>query len=331
MPLKLSTSPPLYIRTTMKKICFPAILNLFATLCLAVTPVYAQNTSLSLSPPVVEILISPNKQVTQTFNLSYQGSNVLLIPDLHLIKPSDNNGHVIIEPKPLDPARLPLVIKSSHPLGEPMTITQPGKLPLTLTLEAPTTDKASDVYLALVVRAVSADDLWTASTTSPAISSLILLTINPTSVFPIALNIENFDLPIIHDSWFPLSLEPEIVNKTNLMIRPEGNFTILGPSGKSLVESSLYPNLILGESSRVVRGLSGQQPEPLNWQPAWTNLGPYRFRLTINTQGGSKLVESEKTVWILPLRASALGLLFTSLVCFNFYYYGKRKKSKTSA
>lgn len=309
----------------MKKFILTFTFCVTVSLCHGALPVLAQQTSLSLTPPVVEILISPNKQVTQTFNLSYLGPNLLLIPELHSITPKGNNGHVDIESKPLDPASIPLVIKSSKPLGEPIELTESGSLPLTLTFEAPTTDKAIDVYLALVLKTVSADDLRSASSTTPAISALILVSINPTGVSPIELNISQYELPVIHDSWHKLIVEPELENETPFMIRPEGKFVVLSPSGKSVQETTLFPNLILGDSSRAILGLDGQLSIPLTWEPSWNDIGPYRFRLTINTQGGSKLAESEKTIWILPIRALSIFILFTTMIGLNYYYFKKRK------
>jgi len=289
---------------------------------------HAQQTSLSLNPPVVEILISPNKKVVQTFNLSYIGPNLLLIPEVHLIKPSGNNGHVNIEPKPLDPATIPLIITSSKPLGEPIELTEDGGLPLTLTFEAPTTDKAIDLYLALVLRVVTADDLQTSSSASPAISSLILVSINPTGVAPIDLEINNFDLPVIQDSWHSLVFTPTLTNNTPIMIRPEGKFEVISPSGKTISTISLYPNLILGNSSRNILGLVDQTSSALNWKPGWNHIGPHRFRLTITSQGGSKLAETEKTIWILPLRLALITLIFISMIILNIYLLSRKKVTK---
>lgn len=281
-------------------------------------PVQAQQTALTLSPPVVEILISPTHKVTQTFNFSYQGPNLFFLPELHLIKPIDSHGHVQVEPQPLDPAKIPLVIKSSKPLGQPFELTESGSTPLTLTFEAPTTDLPIDLYLALVLKAVAPETPQTSSLAQPAISSLILVSINPTSLIPIELSLTSFDLPTLHDSSSPLLLSPELVNKTEIMIRPEGKLEIIGPSGQTIQSLSLYPNLILGNSSRLLQGTescSAEQtsipcnPTSLSWHPSWRTIGPHRLRLTITTQGGSQLLQSEKMLWMLPIRFLILLLV----------------------
>lgn len=274
---------------------------------------HAQSVSLSVSPPVVEILLAPNKKVTQTFTLQTQGADLTITPELHLAHPSDDSGHVSVDPNPLSPATIPLTV----------TITGPSIAP-TLTFEAASMDIPQDVYLALVFKANpagSAEQLDSrASSTLPAISSLILVTIIPTASLPINLEIQNFSPPVIHDTWIPLTLTPTIVNHTPIMVRPEGKYEIIDPAGKTVFSLPFYPNLILGNSSRKILG---DGPLPLSWSPTWSNIGPYRLRLTVTSQGGTKLTEVEKVIWLLPLRLGIITIIlliiiFSSLLTIIF-------------
>lgn len=301
----------------MKYIC------LISLICL-IWPIraYAQSVSLAVNPPVVEILLSPGKQVTQTFTFQSTGEDISVVPELHLVKPADENGHVQIDPTPLIPSSIPLVA----------TITGPSTSP-TLTLEAANVDIATDVYLALVFRA-SPPTTNSQIPTTPSISSLILVTINPTGVMPINLDIKDFTLPIVHDSWDPLTLSPSVQNLASIMIRPEGKFEVTSPTGKSLLSLPLYPNLVLGNSSRALLvnldppTTNSQIPNttPPTWSPSWSNLGPHRLTLTITTQGGTKLTQIEKTVWVLPIRVIIFATLI-SIICLTLR--SKRSRFKT--
>jgi len=121
------------------------------------------------------------------------------------------------------------------------------------------------------------------------------------------------------------------------MIRPEGNYQIVSPSGKVVYESKLYPALILGNSSRTIQGSepntlysiqnTAYSPAPLTWSPSWSDIGPHRLSLTITTLGGSKITQVEKVVWLLPLTGIiiALTLILTiiSILSILKKYYKK--------
>lgn len=288
------------------------------------SPVHAQSASLSVSPPVVEIMLAPNKQVSQTFTLKTSGENLDVTPELHLAKPKDSNGHMTIDLNPLNTSSIPLTINIAGPNTSP-----------TLTFSAANTDVPQDIYLALVFK-TNIDPLRAGSSRpsttslSPAISALILVTINPSGVIPINLEINDFSPSLFHDSWLPLTIKPAIENKSDTMIRPLGSYEIISPRGKTVFTTSLYPNLILGNSSRNIMGFHSRSegsphsgsadvagdPIPLTWSPKWSNIGPYRLHLTVTTQGGTKISEIEKVVWVIPLRLTIILSLIVVIVVF---------------
>ena len=290
---------------------------------LCATPIHAQSVSLSISPPVVEILLAPNKKVSQVFTLKTQGENIAITPELHLATPSDSDGHMMIDPKPLNPNSLPLTAIITSP-----TIHDLQSTIYNITFEAANTDVSQDVYLALVFRASPPSTIYDlrSTITSPlarqslgvggAISSLILITITPAGVIPIDLSLKNWDLPFFHDSYLPLTLTPELTNNTSVMIRPQGDFTVISPTGKTIFSLPLYPNLVLGHSSRNIQ---------LSYSPSWHDLGPYRLRLTLTTEGGTQITQREKVIWIIPLRL----ILIICVLIILILGLTQRKKNTT--
>jgi hypothetical protein len=138
---------------------------------------------------------------------------------------------------------------------------------------------------------------------------------------PINLDIEKFTAPTVHDSRLPLTITPELVNKIPIMIRPTGKYEVISPSGKTIFTLPLYPNLLLGDSNRAILGQikDGDKvapPLPLTWNPSLTSVGPYRLHLTIETQGGTKITDIEKVVWVLPIRLLLTSLLILILIVF---------------
>jgi len=290
---------------------------------LCATPIHAQSVSLSISPPVVEILLAPNKKVSQAFTLKTQGENLAITPELHLATPSDSDGHMMIDPKPLTPNSLPLTAIITSP-----TIHDLRSTIYNITFEAANTDVSQDVYLALVFRASPPSTIYDlrSTITSPlarqslgvggAISSLILITITPAGVIPIDLSLKEWDLPFFHDSYLPLTVTPELTNNASVMIRPQGDFTVISPTGKTIFSLPLYPNLVLGHSSRNIQ---------LSYSPSWHDLGPYRLRLTLTTEGGTQITQGEKVIWIIPLRL----ILIICVLIILILGLTQRKKNTT--
>ena len=275
--------------------------------------VQAAETTLSVSPPVTEILLAPGKSVSQTFSLKSTTPGLTLTPELHLAKPSDDSGHITIDPSPLNQTTLPLTINMSGPSISP-----------TLTFQASNIDTSQDLYLAIVFQASPSSPLSLDNTSValPAISSLILISLNPSGVIPIDLEVTSFTIPYLHDSWGPLTITPLLKNNSPVMIRPIGKYEIISPSGKISFTRALYPSLILSDSVRRILGtdhcdLQRTDPcqiLPLTWSPPWYAIGPYRLHLTITSLGGTKITDVEKVIWVLPIRLliiSALILIFS--------------------
>lgn len=301
--------------------------------CLLVLPsqVSAQSASLSISPPVVEILLSPGKPMTQTFNLKVQGDDLNFIPELRLVEPADDQGHVKVNPTPLTDNTLPLRITSSpSPLGHPLK-TSGGTTSLTLTIEAPASEIPHDIYLALVVNTEHGNAPLSSSSTTPAISSLILVTVSPTGSLPLDLEVADFNPPSLHDSWAPLSLTPSVNNQAPIMIRPEGKYEIISPGGKTIYSLPLYPHLVLGNSTRQLKGMDdNNSPISLIWSPSWSDFGPHRLRLTLSTIGGTQLSQIERVVWILPIRLLLIITLFLIIVLSLYISVSRSRLHKSN-
>lgn len=313
------------------------LLTLFSFLFIAVSPATAQTAGLSITPPVVEILLAPNKKITQAFQLTNQGESSQFVANLHAVTPDGQGGHVTVDPTPLDPATIPLVAalaNSDRKLGEPFSLASGESTQLILSLESAELDSNQDVYLALVISTASPSTTRHQSSSIPGISSLILVTLTPDGSLPLQVELEGFDLPLLHDSSSPLFIEALVKNLSPTMLRVGGTLTVASPRNSNSESIKIYPNLALGLTSRTLQAwedppdpalnqtATGTPPAagPLVYQPRWYNLGPHRFTLTLTTLGGSQITKLEKVVWLLPLRAVLvtflLALIIISLLIF---------------
>lgn len=304
----------------MKKIfCFLLIPFYF----LAPQLSHAQSTNLAISPPVTEIILSPNTPVQQTIFLKTNGVNATVIPELHLVTPDGDTGHVALSPTPVNPATLPINVTSSLPLSQP-TATNGADLPLTLTITAPPSDSPFDLYLAVVFKILTPS---TASpVTAPAISSLLFISVSPTASLPLDLALSQFDPPLLHDSTRPLSFSPVITNNSSSMIHPHGTFTITSPANKELSKFELYPHLILGKSSRQVQANFDNTPTPLIYSPRWYQIGPHQLKFSLTTESGHTILESTKVIWFFPWRISLVILLVLILTTLTLKHFHSRFK-----
>ena len=291
---------------------------------LSTSSVSAQSVELSINPPVVEALVAPNKKFSQVFHFKTSQAGVVVIPELHLVKPEGADGHSTIDPAPVDPATIPLVVTSTPSFGSRVNLAG-NDATFTLTFEAASSDLSQDVYLALVLKVEPKDLFEKSSVTSPAISALILTTITADGTYPVNLEIQNFEPALFHDSWLPLDIAPLLQNNSSFMIRPKGKYEIVSPTGRSIYSADLYPNLILGKSSRTIKGILNDLPISLDWQPKWSNIGPHKLKLTIETQGGTKLSQIEKLVWIIPLRL----IIILTLLIIILYRLTRPKQPST--
>lgn len=279
---------------------------------------HAATTTLSLTPPVVEIILTPGKQLTQTFTLKHGDQlDSPFVPELHLVKPRGDSGHVDIDLDPINQNSLPITIDFSSKIQGTDSTTY------TLTFEAASVENPTDVYLTVLFRQHQESSSADSTITLPSISALIFVTIEPSEFTPVDLRITDFDLPLYHDSWTTFTPTPKLANNAAVMIRPTGTYEIMSPSGKIIFSVPLYQNLILANSSRLIRG--DANPPTLAWKPSWQNIGPYRVKLTISTQGGTKLTEVEKTIFLIPIR---LIIIISFALILSLTLISKRIKFK---
>lgn len=303
------------ITTTIKVLPLTIGIVSLLTLSLA-TPTHtlAQSIGLSITPPVVEILMKPNKSFVQAFTIQNQGETTYITPRIRQIMPIDEFGHSTVLPTSLDPTTIPLTItleNADRTLDEPFLLEAGASTQLVLRIESASINGSEDVYLALYLEHQSTPTPGY-SQSSPSIAALLLTTVTSDSNIPIDLDIEGFEPPLIHDSWLPLELQAKIVNNSKIMFRPKGVLKITNLRGHTVLEKPLFPNLVLGNSERAILLTEGEEIDnptstpqsfPLSWKPSFWDIGPHMINITIYSRTGKLLVEKTRTIWVLPIQA----------------------------
>lgn len=292
----------------------------------------AQSAGLSISPPVVEIILSPNKKVIQAFNIKNQGESGQFVINLHAVSPDGEQGHVTLDPQPLDPSSIPILItlqNSDLTLGQPFHLAEGSSTQIVLGIEGSTTDTTLDTYFALVISSASSS---AAISSSAGISSLIFTTLTPSGTLPVDLEVTGFDPPLLSDSSSELNLTVSVANQSPTMLRVQGNLTLESSTGTIQQELSLYPTLILSHSSRIMTQTYGDPPisTPLVLAPDTFRFGPYRLRLTLTTVGGSTIQELERIIWIVPLKLTIIILVLLITLAAIFAWRSRKSTLDTS-
>ncbi|MBP9702485.1 hypothetical protein KBD69_02255 [Candidatus Woesebacteria bacterium] len=262
---------------------------------LLLPPQASAAAGMSVTPPVTEILISPNKSVSTTIQLTNDGEDTSIILSLHRLIPQGDQGHSTIDPKPLDPTSIPVVIKLvGKELGIPFKLSAGQTQAITIELEAANLDEPTDVYFAILARGVNEGASPTESQATPGITALFMATITPSASLPTNIALTPPELPIIQDTSIPLSFDVKAENKTGIMLQVQGKIKLLSPNKALISESSIDPKLILGNTSRL---LSDFEFLPSNFA-----FGPHTLTIELSTVGGRTLTEHSYVIWMLPLR-----------------------------
>lgn len=289
----------------MSKILSIIILSI-SSFILYLPHVHAESIGLSVSPPVLEILLAPNHKATHTLTLrNHSNSGLTYSLSFHPLLPTDDLGHATITLNPLDINNSPLLPTiQNRTLDTEYFLSAGQSINLTLQLESATLDQAKDFYLALAITAHPGSSLPNNSLTTPILTVPIFVTMTPLSAIPTDVELSNFSIPHVHDSSKKIQITPQIKNKSPIMLRIKGSLTLSSPSDKTLHESTFDPTLVLGKNSRSL---------PIfDFQPSSFTIGPHTLKIIIQTEGGRTLLESEKVVFIAPFKM--IFLVFTVLL-----------------
>ena len=295
--------------TSMKKILITTLT--LVLIILVPSSARAEDIGLSISPPVTEVLISPNKSLRTTLQLTNNGGDTNLNLSLHSVIPTDDLGHTTINPKPLDLTSIPLVIKLiGAAIDTPIELKAGQTKAVTVELEAANLDEPTDVYFALLARPLDINASPTISTVTPGIAALILSTITPSTSLPTNIELKEPSLPLIHDNILPFKLDLLTENKTNIMLQAQVKVKLTSPTRNILFESTLEPKLILGQTKRsfVV--------DPIKTH--LNNLGPHTLNIEVLTIGGRTITQHSYVIWFLPIRYLLIITVVIILITIPF-------------
>lgn len=240
---------------------FFIIFSLYTLYYILNTPVLAQQVSLSISPPLLEVLIKPGKSIMVAYNLVNSGDPVNINVKMASFEPKDNIGNVRIKDQIEGPIRFNLD-NSDIELNTPFFLKSSSTQQLLLRIRVPENIKNGDYYYTLLAETVpsaSIEGIGSAQAKA-TIGANILITVTDSGVVEVKPSVTLFstrgglafgqDLKIF-DSFDNIPVVLIIENKGKNLIKPQGEITLRGSFGLTSKYDIVSKN-ILSESQRLV-------------------------------------------------------------------------------
>ena len=302
---------------------FRAILLFSVLFCVWLTtamPASAQSLSLSLWPPLLEVMIQPGRSVTQVYKLTNASDHELQItPQIFSFKPQGENGEIQIKfsEKKIEEVRGGLKedkgdtsekffsFESGEQFNQPFYLPIGKEREITLKISPPKDTPENDYYYTLLFSTATptTDQDKNSSSSTAQIGTNILITVSQNGAPNFLARILEFSCPKIIDSFSPVNFTVRLENWGNAFWKPFGKISLTGIL-KQKEEIELWPQNVLAQSSRKLDVPEFRPGLPLGPFKALLEFSPSESSPSANLSATEKL-SMEITFWYLPYKALA--------------------------
>jgi len=260
------------------------------SLSLLIETANAQSLSLSIWPPLLEVMIQPGRSVTQVYKLTNSSDHELQItPQIFTFKPQGENGEIKI----LTTGQSNFFsFASGERLGEAFYLPIGKEREIVLKISVPKNSPESDYYYTMLFSTgVTPNENKDSSSSSIAqIGTNILITVSQGGQPSLLGRVLEFSTPKIIDSFSPIPFTVRLENWGKSYFKPFGKIKLAGIF-KQKEEIKLYEQNILAGSSRKL-----DIPEVKPKLP----FGPFKASLEFSLGEEGEKLTTETTFWYLP-------------------------------
>ena len=221
-----------------------------------------QRTSLSITPPLSEIMIKPGKSITQAFTVKNEGTvDLEVTPSIVDFSPEGESGHPIVLPnnRSFPFAQLQNLDKA---LDKPFVLQKGTSEQLVVRIAVPEQAEEKDYYqtLLLSTKPINLAELGSSTSTSYAtIGVHMLISVSKTGMDLGSLNIQAFRYPKIVDVFSPVVMELVAKNNGKTYTKAHGEVSITSFTGTVVKLFPILPENVLAGS---MRRLHASLPDP---------------------------------------------------------------------
>ena len=290
------------------------LISFFVYLALT-TPVSAQGYSLGIYPPILEVMIKPNKTITQVYKITNNGSDILLKSSIVPFKPADELGNVSLqENSKLDHASWFSFLNANISLGDEFIIKAGQTQEIVLMIKVPENTPDQDVYATLLFESQSLPTLGESQTQNAIrMGSNLLVTVSESGNPNKIPEVQKFSPT---KPWYDSFEEPQIILKLK-----NNGLSLFQPSGQIKIDGLNYhqtlllaPQNVLAASTREIACIQDEKIVPCQLSNKFL-VGKYHLTLTIKTDEGGKVWTTTSSFISFPFKMAA-ALLTTVAIVF---------------
>lgn len=319
-----------FFSTNKHKIVLKMLTVATVFLSAAIITVHAQQQTISitLSPPLGDLILKPGGSATLAFNIENSGSSALEITPTMVRLKTNETGLPVYDMKGSVPGYFSLQ-NTDKELGKTFSLPPGTKDQLVLSIRPPDQAPEEDVYSALYLNARAHEQTaLPAANRSKAQAGLaanILLTVSRSGLRQGSLKLSSFKLPLIVDTFSSINPYFLVKNEGRNLAVVDGSLEMKSLLMNRVVQTTaLLPENVLAGSNRVLRGAQPDPQSPKSLLPASLAyhppalLGPYEITLTLKNAAVVK-----KTIWALPISP-----ILTGVLCWFILLWFQRKTRK---
>lgn len=280
----------------------------------------AQTLSLTISPPILEVMIKPGKSITQVYKLTNNGDPAVVVARIVELGANgiEENPAFALEP-------WIGLLSSDVTIGKPFLLTQGKTKEFILKVNPPEGTPERDYYrvLAFTTKPNPAGDS-SQSQVSETLGSPLLITTTKTGFLNKNVKIVEFDMPKIIDSFGPVKTTIAVANTGTTYTRPVGTINLKGMLGAAAYE--IIPRIILQGQRRslATEDTSTDTDNPTLKLPGFY-FGPYELKVQFTLDSGTKSYTETRKFYALPWK------LLLALFVFLLMYVAVKKRRSTGA
>lgn len=285
---------------------------------------FAQQVSLSISPPIVEAAMKPGKSIMVAYNIKNSGDPTIISAKVVNFEPRDNFGNIRLKDRLSGPVRFSLD-NADLELGQPFFLGTGATQQILLRMRLPENIPNGDHYYSLLAETtppVTVEGV-VASRAKATIATNILITVTDSGFIEVKPKITIFDtlskfkLPIlgktykIYDSFDRIPVVLYMENNGANKITPNGKINLRGPFGQN-AEYEIIPKNILSNSQRLLEATPSatiDSPQPKTLALKGMFIGGYTLSANISFGENSPMVFASTAFIGFPFKI-AIGLIF---------------------
>lgn len=312
---------------------FIATAAVIVFMSIAAPMAFAQQVSLSISPPIIEAAMKPGKSIMIAYNLKNSGDPTIITTKVVSFEPRDNFGNVRLKNDAVGPVRFSLD-NADLQLGQPFFLNTGATQQLLVRMRLPENIPNGDHYYSLLAETMAPTTIEgiASSRAKATIASNILITVTDSGIIDIKPKITIFEtlsrLKLnffgktlkVFDSLDKIPVVLYLENKGSNKIVPNGKITLRGGFDQT-AEYEIIPKNVLTNSQRLLEATPSASVSAGNQVPATMTLeglffGRYSLSSDINFGDNSPTVFASTSFFAFPFKISAAIVLLIAVTVY---------------